>query len=313
MASDDERADVLLQMKAGLLLPQQGKLVPDTRKGLIKITQLDDFIVQLQWLVRAADGSVADSNPQSEPLFLTPQISKCEFVQVGNPKSRCYSFRLDGKDTKFFWLQEPNLDADASRLGALNAAVSGEADSDMADAMPPESLAGMLAQGGQPQHSTGFPASQAHSSSAAVGAADLASILGNIMGGAPGNPADTAAMQAYMRGMAKAPGPGLGEILTPEVILPLLHGTDVLERLQEHLPPQHRNYEGLISVASSPHFQQQLETFSHALQTGQLDLSQFGLDVKGFTVAEFLESIEESVDKPGDHKGDGAAPPGEGQ
>lgn len=35
-----------------------------------------------------------------------------------------------------------------------------------------------------------------------------------------------------------------------------------------------------MGVASSPQFHQQMETFSHALQTGQLDLAQFGLQTK---------------------------------
>ena len=35
--------------------------------------------------------------------------------------------------------------------------------------------------------------------------------------------------------------------------------------------------EALEALAHSPQFQQQLSTFSDALQTGQLDLSQFGL------------------------------------
>lgn len=38
--------------------------------------------------------------------------------------------------------------------------------------------------------------------------------------------------------------------------------------------------QGLVDVARSPQFQQQVETFSHALQTGQLDLAQFGLEAQ---------------------------------
>ncbi len=38
-----------------------------------------------------------------------------------------------------------------------------------------------------------------------------------------------------------------------------------------------RTTEALAALAHSPQFQQQLSTFSQALQTGQLDLSQFGL------------------------------------
>ena len=40
----------------------------------------------------------------------------------------------------------------------------------------------------------------------------------------------------------------------------------------------------------------QLELFSNALQTGQLDLNSFGLRAAGFTVADFLQAIQDQVD-----------------
>jgi hypothetical protein len=38
-------------------------------------------------------------------------------------------------------------------------------------------------------------------------------------------------------------------------------------------------------------------TFSYALQTGQLDLSQFGLQTEGFSVLEFLKACQQLADK----------------
>lgn len=103
-----------------------------------------------------------------------------------------------------------------------------------------------------------------------------------MQGGAPqGGQASAEAMAQYMRGMAKAPGPSLGEVLSPEVrllrpnllvwraqalrtalpycllalrrrwlgrppmaaqvMMSLLTGDDLLQRLSEYLPEEHRN------------------------------------------------------------------------
>lgn len=48
-------------------------------------------------------------------------------------------------------------------------------------------------------------------------------------------------------------------------------------RLGAFLPEAHRNRQALADLAHSPQFQQQLATFGMALQTGQLDMAQFGL------------------------------------
>ena len=62
----------------------------------------------------------------------------------------------------------------------------------------------------------------ASSSAPAVDARALAAALGNISSGQ---------MQ-----MQRAPGPTLADVLTPEVIIPLLRQRGVLERLAPHLP-----------------------------------------------------------------------------
>jgi hypothetical protein len=61
--------------------------------------------------------------------------------------------------------------------------------------------------------------------------------------------------------------------------LACLH-VQVLERLSTYLPEEQRSRQALLDLAHSPQFQQQLSTFSGALQTGQLDLAQFGLQAQ---------------------------------
>lgn len=47
---------------------------------------------------------------------------------------------------------------------------------------------------------------------------------------------------------------------------------------------------------STPQFRHQLDLFSHALMTGQLDASQFGLPPGGYGVLEFLAGIQRQAD-----------------
>jgi len=145
--------------------------------------------------------------------------------------------------------------------------------------------------------------------------AQLQSILGSLNmpppmtpGGtfAPG-PLDAATLAAALGGAGAgamapqrqmAPGPSLSDVLKPEVVLPLLSRSEVQERLAEFLPSEHQNSEAIMSLVSSPQFTQQLETFSRALQSGQVDLAQFGLNANtGFSVEDFLNAIQAQVDK----------------
>ncbi|KAK3237244.1 hypothetical protein CYMTET_52666 [Cymbomonas tetramitiformis] len=144
----------------------------------------------------------------------------------------------------------------------------------------------------------------------AVSQEALQSILSGMLGGegrSPG-PVDQAALAGAlaaaaggmggMGGMQQqvASGPSLAEVLKPEVLLPLATLPGLQERLTEFLPAEHRHSESIASLVQSPQFCQQIETFSRALQTGQIDLAQFGLDPStGFSAAEFLQAIETQV------------------
>lgn len=107
---------------------------------------------------------------------------------------------------------------------------------------------------------------------------------------------------------AAASGPSLGEILRPDLLLPLLFsgsGEDgkesvdaLVKRLSQHAPAGHRarGREGVEELASSAQLRSQADAFSSALTSGELDLSHFGLRARGFSVADFLQAVQDSVD-----------------
>ena len=106
---------------------------------------------------------------------------------------------------------------------------------------------------------------------------------------------------------------GLLELLKPELMEHLLtEDADAVEELGKHLPEAHRgSKEAILTTVRSPQFRQCLETFSHALQTGQLDYTMFGLepsDVSGFGVAAFLQAIQQDADRRAARDGQGEAP-----
>ena len=114
-----------------------------------------------------------------------------------------------------------------------------------------------------------------------------------------------AGMQARGVGQ-RARGPGLSDVLTPDAVGPLLRSEDVRARLLEHLPEEHRGTQDLEELLRTPQFQNQLERFSAALQSGQMDLAQFGLSPgSGFSVAEFLSAIQQQVESEDAKEGGG--------
>ncbi|KAL3143764.1 hypothetical protein ABBQ32_003595 [Trebouxia sp. C0010 RCD-2024] len=217
---------------------------------------------------------------------------------------------------------EMEQDSDADVInGAQADAISGVAAGSQSFGVSAAALAQMLSGigGGQQAPATSQPRAQQPTPSqsqsqqrGAVTAADLASVLRNI--GVPGTSGRGGSSQgeqqaaAALAQMAKASGPSLAEVLKPEVILPLLQEPGMLEQLAQYLPEEHRNMAGLLATASSSQWRQQLDIFSNALQTGQLDVQAFGLEFLGFSVADFLQSIQKQSDADADeaHKRGGA-------
>ena len=124
-----------------------------------------------------------------------------------------------------------------------------------------------------------------------------------------------AAAEALMRNMASDQGPSLPEVMKPDLIVSLLekiasqfiqgqegggshHGSSpLLARLGEFLPEEHKGSEAeLKATFNSVAFKAQAASLSHALQTGQLDFKQFGLEGSGFSVVEFLEAFQRAAE-----------------
>jgi hypothetical protein len=66
----------------------------------------------------------------------------------------------------------------------------------------------------------------------------------------------------------------------------------------EYLPEEHRETQDLEELIRTPQFRSQLETFSRALQSGEMDMAQFGLKQNGVANLEtFLKAIQAEVDE----------------
>lgn len=95
--------------------------------------------------------------------------------------------------------------------------------------------------------------------------------------------------------------PDLSQIINPDTVLPLLSSPQVQERLLPLLPEGHRTPEELAQLIRSPQFQQSLQHFGSALQSGQLGefMRHLGLDPHGSpsSVEGFLRAIQEQANQ----------------
>ena len=96
----------------------------------------------------------------------------------------------------------------------------------------------------------------------------------------------------------RTPPVGLPDILTPELVGPLLRDEQIRGRLLQYLPEEHRETQDLEELIRTPQFRSQLETFSQALQSGEMDMAQFGLGQTGVADLEkFLKALQAEVDE----------------
>jgi 26S proteasome regulatory subunit N13 len=314
----------------------QGKtMVPDERRGKLRLCKDTDGLTHLQWGTRAPDMPFA---PETD-LLVFPQEAEMKFIP--KPGVFVIKFPEDPSRNMFFWSQrsadEAEKEGDDELAADVNAALNGEAPAfatrrgdavaRRARAVRAAQAAAASALSGQeetPAVTAGVAATPAapekasqktsqeetredetmEDAAAAPGAAVSgdalrAALAGAGGGGGVGNLGDPAAMARMLAGMnARGRGLGLNEVLTPETVGPLLRDDDVRARLAEFLPDAHRGSENLDSLLRTPQFQSQLERFSAALQSGQMDLAQFGLSPgTGFSVAEFLDAIQKKADE----------------
>ncbi|PRW33310.1 adhesion molecule [Chlorella sorokiniana] len=276
--------DVIVEFRVGLMSLADGRLVADPRKGVLRVCQDEAGLSHLCWHERDAAGATA-AEPAVD-LVIIPGEST--FSKIGGRRVFELRFPEEKERNMFFWAQEPSADEDETYVAAVHAALNSE-EADTMDAEGPAAPAAPAAAPAAAAPAAAAGGGVAASGAASISASNLAAALGSILSGA-------AARQAGMAAMAD-PGPSLGDVLKPEALGPLLASDDMVARLAPYLPEEHRSAAAIRELVSTPQFRHQLDLFSHALMTGQLDTSQFGLPAGGFGVLDFLRSIQTQADQ----------------
>ncbi|KAF3791559.1 26S proteasome regulatory subunit [Nymphaea thermarum] len=249
--------EVLLEFRAGKMFLEGKRVIPDTRKGLVRL--IKDQIV-------FPDEAV--------------------FEKVEQSSGRVYILKFSTDDRKFFfWMQEPKSDGDIRICTLVNYHINRPLDDEAEASAPfqtsevPQEIGNEVTSRDGNLDTTNMAAETAGevSSSGPVQLSDLQRILSSI------EPA----------------GLGLGDILKPDLLRPMMNSLSLEQRLSAYLPEGQWTPDELIELLQSPPFRQQVESFTYVLRTGQVDLQQFGIDPSKykFTVLSFLEALEDSVAK----------------
>ncbi|KAL5543408.1 hypothetical protein UlMin_007192 [Ulmus minor] len=278
--------EIMLEFRAGKMYFEGKKVVPDSRKGLVRIARGDEGLVHFQWLDRTL-------NVVEDDQIIFPD--EATFEKVNQASGRVYILKFNTDDRKFiFWMQEPNSENDSQLCSSVNFYINRPleflAEEDPEESVPLQVSEDMIeddisSRTGNlvvPNFGTEVT-SDVSSSSGPVKLEDLQRILSSI------DPAD---------GVEDPDGGlGLGDILRPDLILPLMDTLPLEQQLASYLPEGQWSREDILELLQSPPFRQQVDSFTYVLRTGQIDLSQFGVDPSKykFTVLSFLEALEDSV------------------
>ncbi|KAJ1438037.1 UCH-binding domain [Sesbania bispinosa] len=278
--------EIMLEFRAGKMVLEGKRVVPDTRKGLVRIARGEEGLVHFQWLDRT-------QNVVEDDQIIFP--SEAVFEKVNQTSGRVYILKFNSDDRKFFfWMQESNADNDSQLCSSVNDYINrpleflGEEEPEslplqVSEDMTEDDISSRAANLVVPN--LGVEATSDVPSSGPVKLEDLQRILSNI------GPADSI--------IDPDGGLGLGDILKPDLIMPLMETLPLEQRLAPYLPEGKWSPEDILELLQSPPFRQQVDSFTYVLRTGQIDLSQFGIDPSKykFTVLSFLEALEDSVSK----------------
>ncbi|KAH8962121.1 hypothetical protein BDL97_05G086300 [Sphagnum fallax] len=295
--TDSPNQEILFEFRAGKMMTNGTRVTPDPRKGLVRLSKSEDTLTHFQWWDRTL-------NLMEDDQIIFPE--EASFEKVGQSSGRVYLLSFKHDDRKFFfWMQETRQENDGDICNIvmhhLNRPLEDEEDEpeDSPKAVPQLSeggvsdrletssdlSAGTAALSGEMSHGT---------STGVVQLTDLQRILSGL-GQAPEGDL----------GMARDTGPGFSELLKPDIVVPLLENLQLEERLAPYLPEGVRSNQAIAELMQSPQFHQQLDSFTQVIRSGQMDLSQFGIDPSkyNFTVAAFLEAIEEQANMDGSENG----------
>lgn len=281
--------EIMLEFRAGIMSRQGTLVVPDTRRGLVRVVRGDEGLLHFQWLVRTSNVAEIDH-------IVFPDEAVFEKVQETNERVYILKFKEDDRKL-LFWMQEPKADGDSQICSSVNYFINRpmeEGDevetsaslqkSETSDVAVGIEVSSRDANAGEPVSSNEALSGDLNPSAGPVQLADLQRVLSSLEGNIS---------------VAQDTGPSLGDLLKPELVLPLLEQFSLEERLAPYLPEGNWTREAFLELLQSPQFRQQVEAFSYVLQTGQIDLSQFGIDPSkyNFTVASFLEALDDAVAK----------------
>uniref|UniRef100_A0A803MEU1 Regulatory particle non-ATPase 13 n=1 Tax=Chenopodium quinoa TaxID=63459 RepID=A0A803MEU1_CHEQI len=300
--------DVMLEFRAGKMLFEGKRVTPDSRKGLVRIARAHSCEESLTFHFNAA---------KWKDQIVFPE--EAVFEKVEQAAGRVYILKFNTDDRKFFfWMQEPKAEDDQQLCRSVNYHLNRPLE-DSGASIPIQtedmveddisSRAGNLigsSMGGE-------VVSDVTSAPGPVKMSDLQRILSNLQ------PAGSVDDMEDPDG-----GFGLGDLLKPDLVLPLLETLPIEERLASYLPEGQQSRHDLLEVLQCAPFRQQVDAFTYVLKTGQIDLAQFGIDPSKceqpapslpllpfvllffnpealttykFTVLSFLEALEDSVAK----------------
>jgi len=285
--------DILLEIRAGKMIASGTRVTPDPRKGLIRLVKAEDTLLHFQWWDRTTCTLEDDQ-------IVFPE--EATFEKVGQSSGRVYLLKFKHDDRKsFFWMQEADkgMDADICNvvMHLLNHPLESDGEDELEDSPQPlsensDAMAGDLFEATATSRDLAGDSSPLASvipgatSSGVVQLADLQRILTGL-----GQPSEA------NLAMARDTGPGFSELLRPDIVGPLLDDLQLEERLAPYLPEGVRTKQAIAELMQSPQFHQQLDAFTQVIRSGQIDLSQFGIDSSryNYTVASFLEAIEDQA------------------
>ncbi|XP_038890510.1 26S proteasome regulatory subunit RPN13 isoform X1 [Benincasa hispida] len=303
--------EILLEFRAGKMCFEGKRVVPDTRKGLVRIGRGEEGLLHIQWLDRT-------QNVIEDDQIIFPD--EAVFEKVNQASGRVYLLKFKTDDRKFFfWMQEPKAEDDQQLCISVNDYINRPLEFLEEEEQPVVSTPLEVSEGTVEEN---IPSS---SSRQPVKLEDLQRILSNIEPSDIDVDPDAGINLSMVKKKKENSSPllssllsatntiqlqpenlgltlksfGLGDLLKPDLIMPLLETLPLEQSLASYLPEGPWSPEDILELLQSPPFRQQVDSFTYVLRTGQIDLSQFGIDPSKykFTVLSFLEALEDSVSK----------------
>lgn len=274
----------LIEFRAGKCFREGNMVKPDTRKGLVYLNQSpEDSLMHFYWKDRK-------TNQVEDDLIIFP--FEAEFSKVKQSNGRVYILKFQSSSQKlFFWMQEPKDDKDEEICKKVNDLINNpQSEDSKSDINYNQELFNVLNE--SYQQSKSESGDQDNKTDEKKGNTlftndqlkELGDIISNIQ--VPeNNDAD------------------LQDIITPEIITPLLEDRDVCNALFPHLPDNvPLEPKSIEEVIRSPQFIHSINSLTYALRSGALGplMAELGLDSSSSSgqgaVVAFLRAIQKKED-----------------